>query len=68
MITLITLTRTNKPEAKPYLFSIERDGETSVSLSRTEAIARLTTFEVEGAQQLMDQAADYGVIIIHVHG
>ena len=65
---MITLTRTSKPEAKPYLFSIERDGETSVSLTRTEAIARLTMFEVEGAQQLVDQAADYGVIIIHVHG
>ena len=39
-----------------------------MSLSRTEAIARLTMFEVEGARQLVDQAADYGVIIIHVHG
>ena len=65
---MITLTRTSKPEAKPYLFSIERDGEISVSLTRAEAIARLTMFEVEGAQQLVDQAADYGVIIIHVHG
>jgi hypothetical protein len=65
---MITLTRTSKPEAKPYLFSIERDGETSVSLTRAEAIARLTMFDVEDAQQLVDQAADYGVIIIHVHG
>ena len=65
---MITLTRTSKPEAKPYLFSIERDGEISVSLTRTEAIARLTMFEVEGAERLVDQAADYGAIIIHVHG
>ena len=65
---MITLTRTSKPEAKPYLFSIKRDGETSVSLSRTEAIARLPMFEVEVAQQLVDQVADYGMIIIHVHG
>jgi hypothetical protein len=54
---MITLTRTSKPEAKSYLFSIERDGEMSLSLTRMEAIARLTMFEVEDARQLADQAA-----------
>ena len=65
---MITLTRTSKPDAKSYLFSIERDGEISLRLTRTEAIARLTMFEVEDAEQLVDQAAHYGVIVIHLHG
>jgi hypothetical protein len=65
---MITLTRTSEPEAKSYLFTIDRDGETSLRLTRTEAIARLTMFEVEGAERLVDQATFYGVVIIHEHG
>jgi hypothetical protein len=65
---MITLTRTSDLEAKSSLFAIDRDGETSLRLTRTEAITRLTKFEVEGAEQLVDQAALYGIIIIHEHG
>ena len=65
---MITLTRTSEPEAKSYLFTIDRDGETSLRLTRTEAIARLTIFEVEGAERLVDQATFYGVVIVHEHG
>ena len=65
---MITLTRTSEPEADFNLFTIDRDGETSFSLTRTEAIARLTQFEVEDAAGLVDQATAYGVIIIHEHG
>ena len=65
---MITLTRTSEPDAKSYLFTIDRDGEGSLRLTRTEAIARLTLFEVEDAERLVDQAAAYGVIIIHKHG
>jgi len=64
---MITLTRTSEPEAKSYLFTIDRDGEESLRLTRTEAIARLTLFEVEDAERLVDQAAAYGVLIIHEH-
>jgi len=65
---VITLTRTSEPEAKSYLFTIDRDGETSLRLTRSEAIARLTMFDVEGAEGLVDQATFYGVIVIHEHG
>ena len=64
---MITLTRTSEPEAKSYLFTIDRDGKVSLRLTRTEAIARLTLFEVEDAERLVDQAVAYGVIIIHEH-
>jgi hypothetical protein len=65
---MITLTRTNEPEADFNLFTIDRDGETSLRLTRTEAIARLMQFEVEDAAGLVDQATAHGVIIIHAHG
>jgi hypothetical protein len=65
---MITVTRTSEPEAKSYLFTIERDGETSLRLTRTEAIARLTMFDVEGAERLVDQATFYGAVIVHEHG
>jgi hypothetical protein len=65
---MITLTRTSEPEAKSYLFTIDRDGEASLRLTRPEAIARLTLLEVENADKLVDQATAYGVIIIHEHG
>ena len=64
---MITVTRTSEPEAKSYLFTIDRVGEVSLRLTRPEAIARLTLFEVEDAERLVDQAAAYGVIIIHEH-
>jgi hypothetical protein len=64
---MITLTRTSEPEAKSYLFTIDRDGEMSLRLTRTEAIARLTKYEVEGAEKLVDQATVYGGVIIHEH-
>ena len=62
---MITLTRTSEPEAKSYLFTIDRDGEVCLRLTRSEAIARLTLFEVEGGERLVDQAAAYGAVIIH---
>jgi hypothetical protein len=65
---MITLTRTSEPEAKSYLFTIDRDGEVSLRLTRTEAIARLSMLDVEGAERLVDQATFYGLIIIHEHG
>ena len=65
---MITLTRVSEPESKSYLFTIDRDGEVSLRLTRAGAIARLTMLDVEGAERLVDQAARYGVIIIHVHG
>ena len=65
---MITLTRTSEPDAKSYLFMIDRDGEMLLRLTRFEAIARLRSFKVEGAERLVDQAAAYGVIIIHEHG
>jgi hypothetical protein len=66
---MITLTCTSEPEAELYLFSIERDGEVSPRLTRTEeAIARLTMYEAENAERLVDQAAHYRVIAIHEHG
>jgi hypothetical protein len=65
---MITLTRTSEPETDFNHFTIDRDGETSLRLTRTEAIARLTQFEVENAAGLVDQAAADGVIIIHEHG
>jgi hypothetical protein len=65
---MITLTRTSEPEAKSYLFMIDRDGEVSLRLTRTEAIARLTMLEVKDAERLVDQAAVYGVTLIHSHG
>jgi hypothetical protein len=64
----MTLTRTSEPEAKSNLFTIDRDGEVSLRLTRPEAIARLTMFEVDGADRLVDQATFYGVVIIHEHG
>ena len=65
---MITVTRTSKPEAKSYLFRIERDGQTSLRLTRAETIARLTMFEVDDAEKLVDDAAVYGSIVIHEHG
>ena len=65
---MITVTRTSEPEAKSYLFTIVRDGETSLRLTRTEAIARLSMFDVERAERLVDQATFYGVVIVHEHG
>jgi hypothetical protein len=65
---MITVTRTSEPEAKSFLFTIERDGQTSLRLTRAEAIARLTLFEVDDAVRLVDQAAVYGHVIIHEHG
>ena len=64
---MITLTRTSEPDAKSYLFRIERNGETSLRLTRTEAIARLSRLGVQRAERLVDQAGVYGVVIIHVH-
>jgi len=65
---MITLTRISEPEAKYYLFTIDRDGETSLRLTRSEAIARLSRFEVEEPERFVEQAAIYGVIVIHEHG
>jgi hypothetical protein len=65
---MITLTRTSEPEANSYPFTIDRDGELSLCLTRTEAISRLTMFEVDNAEKLVDQAAVYAVILIHSHG
>ena len=38
---MITLTRISEPAAKSYLFTIDRNGELSLRLTRFEAIARL---------------------------
>lgn len=65
---MITLTRTSESEAKSYLFTIDRDGEISLRLTRPEAIARLTMLDVQDAERLVDQATFYGVIVIHEHG
>ena len=65
---MITVTRTSESKAKSFLFTIERDGQTSLGLTRAEAIARLTLFEVDDAARLVDQAAVYGRVIIHEHG
>jgi len=65
---MITLTRTREPEAKSFLFTIERDGETSLRLTRAEAIARLTMFDVDDAERLVEDAAVYGRTVIHEHG
>ena len=65
---MITLTRISEPEAAAYLFTIGRDGEVSLRLTRPEAVARLTKLDVEGAERLVDQVLFYGVIVIHEHG
>ena len=65
---MITLTRISEPEATSFLFTIDRDGEVALRLTRPEAVARLTKLGVEGADRLVDQATYYGVIAIHVHG
>jgi len=65
---MITLTRTSEPDVDFFLFTIERDGQTSLRLTRAETIARLTLFEVDDAVRLVDQAAVYDRIIIHEHG
>jgi hypothetical protein len=65
---MITVTRVSEPEAKSYFFMVDRDGQKSARLTRTETIARLAMFDVEGADRLVDQAAAYGVIVIHEHG
>jgi hypothetical protein len=65
---MITLICTSEPEAESYLFSIERDDEMWLRLTRAEAIAQLTMYEVENAERLVDQAAHYRVIAIHAHG
>jgi hypothetical protein len=65
---MITLTRTSEPEAKSYLFTIDRDGETSLRLTRSETIGRLILFEVDNPERLVEQAAAYGQIVIHEHG
>jgi hypothetical protein len=65
---MITLTRTSEPEADFTLFTIERDGQTSLRLTRSETIARLTMFEVDDAERLVEQAAVDGRVIIHEHG
>jgi hypothetical protein len=64
---MITLTRSSEPDAKPYLFTIDRDGELSLRLTRTEAISILSLFDVESPEPLVEQAAFYGEIIIHEH-
>jgi hypothetical protein len=65
---MITVTRVSEPEAKSHFFMIDRDGQKSPRLTRTETIARLAMFDVEGPDRLVDQAARYGAIIIHEHG
>ena len=65
---MITLTCTSEPAAESYLFSIERDDEIWLRLTRAEAIAQLTMYEVENAERLVDQAVHYRVIAIHAHG
>ena len=65
---MITLTRTSEPEADFSPFTIDRDGQITPRLTRTEAIARLSMFDVEGAERLVDQATFYGVVVIHEHG
>ena len=65
---MITVTRVSEPEADFALFALDRDGEVSLRLTLSEAIARLTLFEVEDAARLIEDAAAYGHIIIHEHG
>ena len=65
---MITLTRISAPEADFFLFTIERDGETSLRLTRAEAIARLAMLEVDDVERLVEDAAVYGRIVIHEHG
>jgi hypothetical protein len=65
---MITLTRISEPEADFSLFTIDRDGETSLRLTRSETIGRLILFEVDNPERLVEQAAAYGQIVIHEHG
>jgi hypothetical protein len=65
---MITVTRTSGPDADFSLFTLDRDGEASIGLTRYEAIARLTFLEVEDAAKLVDDAILYGCIVIHEHG
>jgi hypothetical protein len=65
---MITLTRVSEPEADFSLFTIQRDGETSLQLTRFEAIARLILLEVEDAARLVADATADGRIVIHKHG
>lgn len=66
---MITLRRISERDGTSYLFTIEQDGgEAPLRLTRPEAVEQLTMLGVEGAERLVDQAAFYGVIAIHVHG
>ena len=65
---MITVTRVSEPEADFSLFTLDRDGEISFRLTRSETIARLTLFEADDAERLVKDATIYGRIVIHEHG
>ena len=65
---MITLTLVSEPKADFSLFTLDRDGDVSLRLTRSETIARLTLFEVDDAERLVEDAAIHGRIVIHEHG
>ena len=65
---MITVTLVSEPGADFSLFTLDRDGEVTLRLTRSETIARLTLLEVEDAGRLVEDAAIHGRIVIHEHG
>jgi hypothetical protein len=66
---VIKVTRIGDPDTGRLFYAIARENHSPENwLSKRKATERLTELGVDDACRLVEQAAQFGVVIIHEHG